>query len=149
LTLFGRALLTSGDDDAAFRALEQAAETLPVDPMAFYFLADAAERAGNVGVARRALLDYQALEGEGLDPRRRTALTLRIGDLSLRAGDFAAAISFYQRAAGASSDVAILLRLAEAHLRARDLDGARAAIERVLAKEPDNRSARALLLRLR
>jgi Flp pilus assembly protein TadD len=149
LTLFGRALLASGDTEAAFRTLQQAADKLPVDPMAFSFLADAAERAGDIEVARRALLDYQALEGEGLEPRRRAALAVRIGDLSLRAGEIPVAIASYQLATDVSPDVGILLRLADAQLRARDRDGARATIDRALQKEPENRSARALLLRLR
>jgi tetratricopeptide (TPR) repeat protein len=149
LTLFGRALLASGDNEAAFRTLQQAADKLPVDPMAFYYLADSAERAGNVQMARRALLDYHALEGEGLDDRRRAALAVRIGDLSLRAGDIPAAIASYQRAAAASPEVGILLRLADAQLRARDPSGARTTIDRVLEKEPGHRGARALLLRLR
>jgi tetratricopeptide (TPR) repeat protein len=149
LTLFGRALLTSGDDDAALRTLHQATENLPVDPSAFYFLAEVAERRGSNDVARRALLDYQALEGEGLDTRRRTSLALRIGDLSMRIGDLPTAIAFYQRAVAASSEAPALLRLAEAQMRARDAKGARATLARVLEKDPNNRTAKLLQLRLR
>ncbi len=149
LTLFGRALLASGDDEAALRTLQQAVDRLPVDPMAFYFLAEVAERRGSPEVARRALLDYQALEGEGLDTRRRTTLARRIGDLSLRVGDVPTAVAFYQRAADASPDAPILVRLAEAQMRARDTAAARATLIRVLEKDPGNRTARALQLRLR
>jgi tetratricopeptide (TPR) repeat protein len=149
LTLLGRTQLASGDNEAAFRTLQQAADRLPVDPTAFYFLADAAERQANVDVARRALLDYQTLEGEELKPHSRASLAVRIGDLSLRAGDFRTAIAFYLRAAHESSDVAILVRLADAQLRARDRDAARATLDRALEKDPQNRSAQALLLRLR
>ncbi len=42
--------------------------------MAFYYYADASARRGHADVARRALLDYEALEGEDLDGRRRAAL---------------------------------------------------------------------------
>lgn len=149
LTLLGRALLASGDDDAALRTLQQAADKLPVDPMAFYFLAQVAERRGSVEVARRALLDYQALEGEGLDARRRASLAVRIGDLSVRAGDLSTAVTFYQRAAGTSADVSILVRLADAQMRMRDRDAARATLERALERDPNNRTALALRLRLR
>ncbi len=149
LTLLGRALMASGDDEAALRTLQQAADTLPVDPMAFFYLAEAAERRGGLEIARRALLDYQALEGEGLDTRRRTTLALRIGDLSVRAGDIPTAVAFYQRAAEASPDAPILVRLADAQMRARDTNAARATIARVLEKDPNNRTARALRLRLR
>ncbi len=149
LTLFARALLAAGDDEAALRTLQQAVDKLPVDPMAFFYLAEVAERRGSPEVARRALLDYQALEGEGLDTRRRTTLALRIGDLSLRVGDVPTAVAFYQRAADASPDAPVLVRLAEAQMRARDTAAARATLLRVLEKEPGNRTARALQLRLR
>jgi tetratricopeptide (TPR) repeat protein len=149
LTLFGRALLASGDSDGAFRALQQAADTLPVDPMAFYYLADVAERRGSADVARRALLDYQALEGEALETRPRTTLAVRIGDLSVRLGDLPTAIAFYQRAADVLPEAAVFLRLADAQLRARDTAGARAALARALEKDPENRTALMLQLRLR
>jgi tetratricopeptide (TPR) repeat protein len=149
LTLFGRALLASGDDEAAQRALQQATESLPVDPSAFYFLAEVAERRGSPDIARRALLDYQALEGEGLDTRRRTSLAMRIGDLSVRLGDLPTAIAFYQRAVATSPEAPALLRLAEAQIRTRDTAGARATLSRVLDKDPENRAAKLLHLRLR
>jgi tetratricopeptide (TPR) repeat protein len=149
LTLFGRALLVSGDDEAAFRTLQQAAEKLPVDPMAFYFLADAAVRRGSPEIARRALLDYQALEGDGLDTRRRATLDVRIGDLSMRLGDLPAAVRFYQRAVDASPDASTLVRLADAQLRSGDAGAARVSLARALEKDPTNRTARALQLRLR
>ncbi len=148
LTLFARALLASGDDEAALRTLQQAVDKLPVDPMAFFYLGEVAERCGSPEVARRALLDYQALEGEGLDTRRRTMLAVRIGDLSLRVGDVPTAVAFYQRAAGASPDAAILARLAEAQMLARDTDAARATLARALEKDPTNLTALALQRRL-
>ena len=149
LTLFGRALIASGDDEAAQRALQEATEHLPVDPSAFYFLAEVSERRGSPDVARRALLDYQALEGEGLDTRRRTSLAMRIGDLSVRLADLPTALTFYQRAVAASPEPHALLRLAEAQIRTRDAAGARATLARVLEKDPENRAAKLLQMRLR
>lgn len=149
LMLLGRALVASGDSEGAFRTLQQAADKLPVDPMAFYHLADVAERRGSADVARRALLDYQALEGEGLDTRRRTTLAVRIGDLSARLGDLPTAIAFYQRAADASAEAPVLVRLADAQMRARDTAGARATLARALEKDPNDRTAKLLQLRLR
>ncbi len=42
--LYGRALLLAADADSAERMLQQATRKLPADPLAFYYLADAAER---------------------------------------------------------------------------------------------------------
>jgi len=68
LTLYGRAMLLSGDAPAAERTLLRAAETLPVDPAALRYLADAAEQLGHTPIARDALLRYVALAGdEALD----------------------------------------------------------------------------------
>ncbi len=64
LTLYGRALLLSGDPGRAERALVEAARRPPVDPAAYRYLADAAERLGNRPAAREALLRYVALIGE-------------------------------------------------------------------------------------
>jgi len=44
MTLFGRALLMTSDEDSAERMLENATLKEPADPLAFYYLADAAER---------------------------------------------------------------------------------------------------------
>ena len=64
LTLYGRATMLSGDAPAAERALLLAAEKTPVEPAAFRYLADAAERLGHTPIARDALLHYVALVGE-------------------------------------------------------------------------------------
>lgn len=71
LTLLGRALLLSREHARAERVLMQAAAKLPVDPSAFYYLASAAERTGHRDVARKALLDYRALQGEPAGRRPR------------------------------------------------------------------------------
>ena len=44
LTLFGRALLLASDQELAERMLQDATTREPVDPTAFFYLADAAER---------------------------------------------------------------------------------------------------------
>jgi len=150
LMLFGRALLLSQNAELAETVLEQAADKLPVDPLAFYYLADAAERRGHYQVARRALLDYRALQGDDRDPRRRGAMAARIADLSVRTGDPAGAAGWYQQAIDASgAEPALLLRAAEAQLASGARDTARATVQKVLEKDPANRIALALLRRIK
>jgi tetratricopeptide (TPR) repeat protein len=149
LTLFGRALLLSQNVEEAETVLQQAAEKLPVDPQAFYYLADAAERRGHADTARRALLDYSALEGEEPDVRRRAAFAARIADLSMQAGDPSTAVVWYQRALdGPGDDAPLLVKAAEAQLRSGAPGAARATIEKALEKDPLNRDGRALLRRI-
>ena len=151
-TLLGRALLASGQTDRAAAVLLDATETRPIDPLAFAYLADAAERSGNLAVARGALLDYHALEGDPADPRRRARLFERIGDLSLRLDDAGTAVHWLQRAAAASAgeeDAAFLVRLADAQWRAGDPAAARETVTKALDKDPAHRPARALLRRVR
>ena len=150
LMLFGRALLLTDDDESAERVLKQATEKLPVDPLAFYYLADAAERRGNFEVARRALLDYRALEGEHPDDSRRAALAVRVADLSMALNDGAAAAAWYQRAIDATApDAPLLVRLAEAQVKSGALDAARATLVKALEKDPANRAAGMLQRRIR
>jgi tetratricopeptide (TPR) repeat protein len=150
LMLFGRALLQSDDSERAESVLQQAASTLPADPLAFYYLAEAAERQDHPEVARRALLDYRALQGDPPDARRRAALAIRIADLSERQGDAAAAIPWYQRAIDATGpDAALLVRLAGAQIDSGALDTARATLVKALELDPSNRAAVALQRRLK
>jgi tetratricopeptide (TPR) repeat protein len=86
LTLLGQARLMDSDPTAAERTLRQATETLPIEPIAFLHLAAAAERTGHPQVARRALLDYQALTRVG-DPE----FLVRVAHAHWRAGDGAGA----------------------------------------------------------
>src|SRR5699024_4872745 len=102
LTLLGRALLLAGEPDRAERALQEAVRAQPVDPLAFYYLADAAERQAHYGSARDALLDYAALRGDQADARKRSGEATRIGELSLRAGDPASAATYFLKAADAT-----------------------------------------------
>src|SRR4029077_10890382 len=97
----------------ADRIRQRATGMLPVEPIAFSYLADAAERRGHLDLARRALVDYHALAGESFDPRRAAALAIRIGDLSLRSNRAASAVAWYQRGLGSDPGTPALLRLAE------------------------------------
>jgi tetratricopeptide (TPR) repeat protein len=84
LTLLGRALLLAGDLPRAQQVLEQAAGRFPVDPEAFRYLSEVAERRGLASLAQRALLDYVALvRTEAL----RAPLLARLGEVHMRRGD--------------------------------------------------------------
>ena len=85
LTQLGRALLMSDQDELAESTLQRATETLPVEPKAFAYLAEVAERRGHDELARQALFDYHALEAQSGDLRGHGRLATRIADLSLRA----------------------------------------------------------------
>ncbi len=147
--LFGRALLQSSDNELAERMLTQASQKLPADPLAFYYLAEAAERRGHMDVARKALLDYVALEPEEADARRRATLAVRIGDLSMRLNDFPAAVTSYERAAPtSSSDPTFVIKLATARWRAGDVATAQAMLDKVLEKDPGNLNAQVLRRRI-
>lgn len=64
LMLYGRALFMAGDHAAAERLLLQATARGPVEPAAFRYLADVAERLGHIAEAQDALRRYIALIGE-------------------------------------------------------------------------------------
>ena len=119
LTLFGRVLLLTADkenEETAERMLLDATQKAPVDPLAFYYLADAGERLGHFTLARQALVDYDTLRGD-TDARRRSVLSARLGDLSLKLNDPAAAASYFLRAADHDrGDPALLARAADAQL---------------------------------
>ena len=150
LTLFGRALLLSRSVDLAETVLQQATEKMPVDPQAYYYLADAAERRGHSDLALRALLDYRALEGDDPDGRRRGAMYGRLGDLSIRQGNASDATAWYQRAIETlGADAPLLVKLAEAQLQAGFPAAALATLQRALDKDPFNRDALALARRMK
>jgi tetratricopeptide (TPR) repeat protein len=149
-TLLGRAQLMSTQHDLAERTLSQASRMMPADPLAFYYLADAAERRAHFDVARQALLDYLAVQPDELDTRRKAAVSVRVADLSSRVQDFPTAVTYYERAAPAfASDNAFAVRYATARWRAGQNDAARAILEKVLEKDPENSAARGLLRRVR
>jgi tetratricopeptide (TPR) repeat protein len=146
LTLFGRALLQTADADTAERILDDATHKQPVDPLAFYYLADAAERQTHYAQARQALLDYAALRGDEADGRKRSAEAARLGDLSMRVDEPAAAALYFLRASDdAPADAGLLARAADAQLRAGDADTARGTAARALEKDPNNAVAIAVL----
>jgi tetratricopeptide (TPR) repeat protein len=136
LTLFGRALLLTSDEETAERMLIAATLKSPVDPLAFFYLADAAERLGHYAIARQAVLDYDVLRGD-TDARQRTAQSARLGDLSLKLNEPAVAAAYFLRAAD-NADSTLLARAADAQLRAGDKDAARATVAKALEKDPLN-----------
>lgn len=145
LMLFGRGLLLTGDTESAERMLEDATEKRPIDPLAFYYLADAAERRGHFAAARQALVDYQALRGEASDPRTRSAEALRMANLSLKVGDPASAAAAFLRAANdAGGDATLVARAADAQWRAGDHADARATLAKALDRDPHDPIALAL-----
>jgi tetratricopeptide (TPR) repeat protein len=147
--LFGRALLLASDDELAERMLVQATQKLPADPLAFYYLADAAERRLHFDVARQALLDYSALDGDDADLKHRANLAVRVGDLSMKIADFPLAAVWYDRASPSlSSDPAFVVKFAEAKWRNGQADAARVMLDKLLEKDPLNAQARALRRRL-
>ena len=147
LTLFGRALLMTSDAESAERMLLDATRKTPVDPLAFAYLADAAERLGHYTVARQALLDYDALVGDA-DARGRTAHITRLGELSLRVNEPGVAAVYFLRAAN-GTDASLLARAADAQLRAGDKDSARSTIGKALELDPQNVLAGNVWRRLR
>ncbi|HUQ26734.1 MAG TPA: tetratricopeptide repeat protein [Burkholderiales bacterium] len=147
LTLFGRALLMTSDEVTAERMLQDATQKQPVEPLAFYYLSDAAERLGHYAIARRALLDYEILRGDEPDARRRTGHAVRLGELSLRLNDPSAAATYFLRAAG-DSDGPLLARAADAQLKAGDREAARATAIKALEKDPKNAVALTVRRRL-
>jgi tetratricopeptide (TPR) repeat protein len=147
LMLFGRALLMTSDEETAERMLQDATERRPVEPLAFYYLAEAAERLGHFSIARDALLDYDVLRGDEADERRRSAHAARLGDLSLKLNEPAVAATYFLRASG-EGDAALLARAADAQLRAGETDAARATATKALERDPKNPVALGVLRRI-
>jgi predicted Zn-dependent protease len=88
-------------------------------------------------VARDALVNYDALKGDTSTGDARAARAARIGDLSLRAGDAAAAAEFLARAvAGGHTTPLTLGLLAQARWLTGDVASARELIARALAADP-------------
>ena len=86
--LLGRALLQANQVEMAERVLQQAAAKLPADPETFVDLADAAEQLGHLADARTALLKYHALVGDDPNAAKQARWDTRIGELSLKLGDY-------------------------------------------------------------
>ena len=143
LALYGRALYLSGDPLAAERILQEALSTSPIDQEAFGFLADAAEQASHPAVARAALLDLDAIQGDTVSADERGRRARRIGALSLALGDPKAAVRYLTQAAdSAPPDAGTLGLLARARWQSGDPEGARTALGAAIAlsgSDPDLR----------
>ncbi len=134
----GRAYLLAGDRSAAERALRQAVARLPVPPDAYLHLADVTARDGRIQDARDALLKYAILMG---DEKPLANVASRIADYSVRLGDNALAVRWFDRAIDeAGPSAALQLKLAEAAWRAGDVARAQQVVDEGLAAEPENRS---------
>ncbi len=65
LALYGHALLVARDARAAEQVLRRATARLPVDPAAYRYLSEAAQRIGHADIARQAQQQYAALTPAG------------------------------------------------------------------------------------
>ena len=147
LTLYGRALLRDGEADVAERMLQQAIARSPVEPTAYLFYATAAERQHHLEEARQALITYGGLVAD--DPEF-VARATRIATLSLRLDDVGAAAEWLRRAVRASpNDINLMASLADAQLKAGDLDAARATIAAAREQDPGHAGLAALGRRAR
>ena len=107
---------------AALRSLREASTKLPVAPATLLDLATAAERSGDRRTARDALERHVALLAGSTAP---VAVARRLGDLSLALGDAPEAVRWWRRAATGTSDVTLLVQLAQTETRVGDYDAAR------------------------
>jgi len=134
----GRAFLLAGDRPAAERALREAVAKLPVQPDAYLQLAEVTGHDGRIQDARDALVKYATLIG---DDKPLAAVATQIADYSVRLGEPAFAVRWFDRAIDeAGPSPALQLRLAEAAWRSGDVARAHQVIDEALASEPDNRS---------
>ncbi len=139
LALFGRALFLSGDVTGAERILREAVSTSPLDPEAFLFLADAAERLGHDAAARDALVRLDTLQGGTVSGDVRATRAERIGVLSMRAGDPGVAVSYLTEALNLGrTAVEMLALLARAKWQTGDIPGAKETLARGLVLDPSN-----------
>jgi tetratricopeptide (TPR) repeat protein len=143
----GRALMLAGDRAAAERALRQAVAKLPVPADAYLHLADVTAHDGRIQEARDSLLKYATLIG---DDKPLAAVAARIGDYSIRLGEPALAVRWFDRAIDeAGPSAALQVKLAEAAWRAGDIVRAHHVIDEGLASEPDNETLQQLKRRIK
>jgi tetratricopeptide (TPR) repeat protein len=136
LTLYGRALMRTGELDLAERILRQATERFPVDPSAFVQYAAVAEVANRIDDARHALIQYSLLVADDAEFVNRAS---QIASLSLRLNDPATAVRWFEQASSAApNDMHLVAQLADAQLRAGDRAGARATVAAGLRKDSGN-----------
>jgi Tfp pilus assembly protein PilF len=147
LAALGRAYLLAGDRPAAERALRQAVARLPVPPEAYLQLAEVTGRDGRIQDARDSLLKYATLIG---DEKPLAAVATRIADYSVRLGEPALAVRWFDRAIDeAGPSTALQVKLAEAAWRAGDAVRANQVIDDALAAEPDNTTLQQIKRRVR
>jgi tetratricopeptide (TPR) repeat protein len=133
----GRAWILAGDRRAAERALRQAVAKLPVPPDAYLQLAEVTARDGRIQDARDALLKYATLVG---DEKPMATVATQIADYSVRLGEPALAVRWFDRAIDeAGPSAALQLRLADAAWRAGDVSRAHQVVDEGLASDPANR----------
>jgi tetratricopeptide (TPR) repeat protein len=146
LAELGRAWLLAGDRLAAERALRQAVAKLPVTPDGYLLLAEVTSRDGRIQDARDALLRYATLIG---DDKPLATVATRIADYSVRLGEPALAVRWFDRAIDeAGPSAALQVRLADAAYRAGDVARAQQVVDEGLAAEPGNLPLQALKRRL-
>ena len=146
LAELGRALALSGDAAGAERLLRQAVARLPVPPDAYLQLASVTERDGRIQDARDALMKYATLVGDG---QPLAGIATQIADFSIRLGEPAVAVRWFDRALDEAGPTTVLLaRLADAALKAGDVTRARQVVDEGLAAEPNDRPLQAIKRRL-
>lgn len=139
LALYGRALSLAGKDVEAERTLLDAVATSPVDPEAFAFLADAAERLGHIPAARDALMNLDVLDGDNAPAAVRVDRARRIGELSMRLNEPRIAAPYLSRVVDARpEDVGSAALLIEARWRLGDVAAAKTLLEQMLAASPND-----------
>lgn len=142
LALLGQARLRAGDLAGAERDLRDAVQRVPVRAEAYRALADVLERRNAPGDALDALAKFATLAA---GTPAAGAVTPRLGDLAMRAGDPHAAAYWYERAtAELGPSAALLLKRAEADLSRGERDHARQFVVQGLGIEPGHAGLKAL-----
>jgi tetratricopeptide (TPR) repeat protein len=112
--LTGLAWLHAHEPRRAMRLFEQATSELPIDPAAYTHLADAAEQLRLWTAARNALRRADALALDEHTSVTARARLLRLGNLSMKIGDFEDARQSFLRARQGPNDALVAMRLAAA-----------------------------------
>lgn len=112
--LTGVAWLRANEPRRAMKLFEQATSDLPVDPATYTHLADAAEQLRLWTSARNALRHADALASDERTSTSARARLLRLGNLSMKIGDFEDARQSFVRARQGPNDTLAANRLAAA-----------------------------------
>lgn len=142
----GHARLLAGDRSAAEKALRQALSKLPVPAEAYLQLAEVTGHDGRIQDARDALLKYATLIG---DEKPMAGVATQIGDYSIKLGEPALAVRWFDRAIDeAGPSTSLQVKLSDAAWRAGDVARAYQVIDEALASEPGNRALQQMKSRL-